>query len=320
MSASVVQAIQETLDTYCVEEEQASALRHALSQPGFALHPDAPYRAANLTLACFQAVSPRLNRAAVLGAAAVELHMEAAYLYDDVADEGAGDPDRFSPAEKLALAIALQSCGSAAATEAAALTGSAHAHRAVVRFHQHFIGACAGQFLDATYDRHPDVALEDAIRMTQLKSGSLGRFAAEFGASLGISESNAIRLCGDVGFNLFTYAQLVDDLKDAFSADGQEDDFSRNKKTAPVVFFQKSSPRCSDNRQAVGCGLQGHRSHREAKEEYNNSGASTFGIITAEVFLNRAKEALRQMEGYSLDTTSLAQLVRSVESASRNVV
>ncbi len=52
--------------------------------------------------------------------------------------------------------------------------------------------------------------------MTSLKAGSLGRFAAGLGASMATDDPEIVDLCGDFGFNLFTYLQLVDDLRDAF--------------------------------------------------------------------------------------------------------
>ena len=47
----------------------------------------------------------------ILGAAGVEMQMEAAYMFDGVADGEEESRDELSPAEELALAITLLYCG-----------------------------------------------------------------------------------------------------------------------------------------------------------------------------------------------------------------
>ncbi len=61
--------------------------------------------------------------AAIQAAVAVELHMQAAYLFDNVADHDKGPSDDLSPAEELALAIGLLSCGQSDICEAAFAAG-----------------------------------------------------------------------------------------------------------------------------------------------------------------------------------------------------
>ncbi len=329
-------AIESLVERYCVEPEQRRATLELLRQPGFALQPG-PCRAGSLTLAGYLAIAPELTRAAVLGAAAVELHMEAAYLFDEVADEptlcvappasgvwgnGQGDPaptcdGRVSASEKLAAAIGLMSCGAAAGMEAAFAAGlSSGALAALTGFHANSISACAGQYLDARFEKLAGVSTDDALRMTRLKSGSLGRFAAEFGASLGKASPEAVKLCGDFGFNLLTCAQLVDDVKDACPYDGGDGDLFQGKKTAPIAFFLGSMepPQAISSVDAARWQLPEERA--QMREQYQVSGASAFGMILAEVFLNRARSLLQEMKGRGLEVQALESIYDTVATAS----
>ena len=84
------------------------------------------------------------------------------------------------------------------------------------------------------------VTASDALGMTALKAGGLGELAAVFGASLATDDTETVRLFGELGFNLFTYAQLVDDLRDAFPSQGSSSDWEQGKKTLPLLFFRNS--------------------------------------------------------------------------------
>src|SRR2546422_5926211 len=88
-----------------------------LRRPGYAFHPDGLCRAGVLALHVHEAVDRvPVDRGALLAAAAVEIQMEAAFVFDDVADAAPGG----TRGEDLGLAIALLTAGVAAATEAAA--------------------------------------------------------------------------------------------------------------------------------------------------------------------------------------------------------
>jgi hypothetical protein len=76
----------------------------ALDRQGFALHAQSTCRAGVLTIEVCRVISGPPT-AAVQAAVAVELHMQAAYMFDNVADRDKGPSDDISPAEELALAI-----------------------------------------------------------------------------------------------------------------------------------------------------------------------------------------------------------------------
>src|SRR5262245_43448926 len=93
-----------------------SVLVDLLSRPGYVLHPEGACRAGALALEVNAAVTAEpCGSGALLGAAAVELQMEAAYIFDEVADSAPYD----ERSEHLALAIALLTAGFAAAVDAA---------------------------------------------------------------------------------------------------------------------------------------------------------------------------------------------------------
>lgn len=235
--------IRNSIDSYIDEPNCRRAMLRALSRPGFVLHQESKCRAGVLTLNAYRAAGGSADVIGVQAAAAVELQMNAAYMFDNVADDECASEDGLSVAEELALAIAALSCGSAAACHTAQEAGAKKsALDRLVEFHGNFIGACGGQFLDAYMEKRDVSTTEEALNMTFRKSGSLGRFAATFGAGIATDDQLILGLLGEFGFNLFTYLQLIDDLRDACPADGLMRDLMQGKKTVPLVFFLLQLP------------------------------------------------------------------------------
>src|SRR6266705_853390 len=101
------QQIQEVIATRVSSAIREDLLK-LLRRPGYALHAEGACRAGRLALDVHEAVAGEpLPRAALLAAAAVELQMEASYVFDEVADM-APDGKR---SEDLALATALHTAG-----------------------------------------------------------------------------------------------------------------------------------------------------------------------------------------------------------------
>src|SRR5438093_5795961 len=206
-------------------------LMKVLGRPGYAFHPDGLCRAGTLALNVHEAVTrDPMGRTALLAAAAVELQMEAMYVFDDVAD---GDSP-VACGDDLALAIALLMAGAAAAVEAAADSPGRSA--ALDHFCKAYSEACAGQFLDAALQGRGGATLEEALRMTCLKAGGLGKFATGFADRVAGADGEGVVLFERFGDHTFTLAQLVDDLRDA-CAPGRDSDLAQRKATLPVVFY-----------------------------------------------------------------------------------
>ena len=119
---------------------------------------------------------------------------------------------------------------------------------------------------------------------------------------------------GEFGFNLFTYLQLIDDLRDACPAEGRPRDLEQHKKTVPLVLLYnvvESAP------ETPAGGTIPTRMQKPTPEEllrrYREYGVDVYCAVLAEAVLNRAKHNLADLKG-RLDTVeNLEQFVRSVE-------
>jgi geranylgeranyl pyrophosphate synthase len=295
----------------------------ALARPGFVLYPQAPCRAGILSLEVYRTIAGPPGAAAIQAAVAVELHMQAAYMFDNVADRDKGPSDDLSPAEELALAIGLLSCGQAATVEAAYtadLNGSGL--RSLLQWSRNCASSCcAGQFLDAYLEKRPLATTEEALKMTSLKAGSLGRFATGLGARVATEDPEIVSLCGEFGFNLFTYLQLIDDLRDACPAPDLQRDLMRHKKTLPLVFFHNS---LVERNPGVVCSIippeAWGKTGANICQEFEASGARIFAAIAAEAFLNRAKSNLAGIKSRLETVGNLEHFVSSFEITPREVV
>lgn len=285
---------------------------YALRRPGYCLHSEAACRSGSIALGAYRAIRSDVTEAAFKGAAAVELEAEAAFMFDAVAD-GQTDPGGLDPAEELALAIALLNCGAAVACEAVQLAGSdCCGPEALLLVHSSYALAAAGQFLDARLPKQDVVTTDEALRMTFLKGGSLGRLAAGFGAALATTNRQLVVLFSEFGLNLFTYLQLVDDLRDACPAEGTLLDLSQRKKTVPLVFWYNSLPP-AQSLPSSGIIPQRYSPGPEFREQFRVSGAELFGAIVAETYLNKAKENLAALKALRCRVDGLEHLVHSVE-------
>ena len=313
--------IRKTLDLYCAEPTHREAMLRALARPGFALHPQAPCRAGLLTLQVCHAICGSPSLAAWKAAAAVELQMEAAFMFDHVADLEIDARYDLSAAEELALAIAVLSCGAAAACQAAHQAGrNGSGLPSLLQFHRDYISGCAGQLLDGSLEKLRVATTDEALAMTSLKSGSLGRFAAAFGASMATDDPETVRSFGEFGFDLLTYLQLIDDLRDACPVDGKPGDLMQHKKTVPLVFFydylsQRYPERGSalDIVDGIMVALSPERAVLEIRREFEASGAGLFGAIVAETFLNRAKSHLERLKLQVANVEPLEQFIGLLE-------
>ncbi len=287
------QAIRQTVEAHCSETDFRESIVNALSRPGYALHLEGPCRAGGLTLEVYRAIRRTPDEVALQGAAAVELYMQAAYMFDAVADGETRLKSGTPAGEELAMAIALMACGSAAAAEAVCGGGDL---APFLRFQANCVASCAGQSLDASFERRGSVSTDEALRMTCLKAGSLGRLAAGFGAGLATRDREAVSLFEDFGFNLMTYLQLMDDLRDACPSGAPRSDLERGKKTVPLAFFL-SSPATEQTVAPDGImrAQEWAQSGTEVRQRFEASGAGIFTALVAETFLNRAKKDLADL-------------------------
>lgn len=288
-----------------------AAVLELLNQRGYALHDDTPCRAGVLSLESYRAVRGTVDDLALTAAAAVELHMDAAYALDDVSDSA-------GPAEPQALAVSLQllACGYTLACEAALAAGTGgEGFAPLLRFHRNWATACDGFFLDAHSKRRDSWTLEEALDMTVRKSGALGRFAAAFGAGVAADKPDLVERLGDLGECLFTYRQLVDDLRDACAPTFETSDLCQGKRTLPLVYFYNYLGALDGDASATLDPFAAEIGHA-----YARSGASIYGAIVAETFLNRAKASLADLQADDLAVQNIERLVATIEAGSCDAV
>ncbi|MBN2098699.1 MAG: polyprenyl synthetase family protein [Dehalococcoidia bacterium] len=323
-TVAILQAeIRKIIGSYCEDSTFRGAVMRALADPGFALHSDAHCRAGILTLEVFRVVSGSPSAVAVKAAVAVELHMQAAYLFDSVADRDKASSSGLGAAEELAIAIGLMSYGQSAVCEAASAAGRrGYELQSLLRWTADCASqCCTGQFLDAYLEKRPEATVEEALKMTSLKAGSLGRFAAGLGASIATEDYELVRLSSEFGFNLFTYLQLLDDLRDALEVQDLPGDLMRHKKTLPTVFLRNS---LTEGNSMVACSIIPSEPCTGTKaiacQGFEPSWPRFFGAIVAEAFLNRAKGNLADIKKRLGTVGNLEHFVRSFEITPQEVV
>ena len=210
------------------------------------------------------------------------------------------------------MAISLLATGIAAVHQAAQHSYSIGSKLSLVgRYVSEFNAACAGQFLDAHLVGVESCDSNQALQMTSLKAGGLGKSSAIVGASLAGATPNIVDLFGEFGFNLFTYLQLIDDLRDACPPDNLNCDLVQNKQTVPLVFFYNSLDLGNEGlKTAVSAKAE---DLTKAHTEYLRSGAHLFGATVAEVYLNRARRNLEELTESLGAVEELEHLVGSLE-------
>lgn len=306
---------------YCQHEEIREALTKVLSRPGFALHPESPCRPGMFAFTICHSIRADNAEANFLAAAAAELYVEAGFLFDHVADEELDPEHGNTPAEELALAIAVMNVGAATACAAARASGlAADPYGRLEHFFTDMVTACTGQYLDAYMERRDSVSTDDAHRMTALKGGGYGRQVAALAASVATEDPELIDLFGNLGFELLTYMQLVDDVNDASPGNAEANDFLRFKKTVPLSFFYGS---IDSQLLPRNDGIIEHHSEfddESLRTQYLQSGASEFGTVVAEAHLNRAKEILTKLEEQLGPLVDLKRHVATLESSPQEIL
>jgi geranylgeranyl pyrophosphate synthase len=142
--------------------------------------------------------------------------------------------------------------------------------------------------------------------MTRLKSGSLGTFAAGFAARVAGAGPEALEHFERLGFNLFTFLQLVDDQRDAIHP-GAGSDLARSKATLPVVFYARQAPSGAASR-------DGGTLWQQTRQAYLASGASVYAALLALGYLGRARDTLRRIADLGYAITPLAALLERLSS------
>jgi geranylgeranyl pyrophosphate synthase len=176
-------------------------------------------------------------RAAIWPAAAGELLMAAADLFDDVADADPGPPGVDNPGVVLTAAAGLLSLASVAVVRvvndgASAQTGLALAELLGAEFAR----AANGQATNLVSGQQRFDALT-AYRQAAAKSGPLGSLIARLGAQTGTDDRRIVDMLGEFGRRLAVHSQLVNDARDAApDAPRHKADVRAGTQTVPLAF------------------------------------------------------------------------------------
>ena len=278
------------------------------------MHPDAQCRSGHLALTVYHSISGEVDRTALLAAAAVELCLEASFLFDDIADGDLDSALALSPTEEMALAIALLNTGIATAGDAVEQAGPNQASSGALQgLLRHCISSSAGLYQDGRLVRRNTVTTEAAMEMTERKSGSCGRLAASFGAAIATQDQGVVRLFGDFGSNLYTHLQLVDDIRDAYPKNGIPEDIVQQKKTVPLTYIQSSMDSGgTSNSDGIMTTLQ-ELGVQDYRRSYEDTGAGVFSAVVAEAYLNRARSNLTDLSHRLRTVENLAYIVETIE-------
>jgi geranylgeranyl pyrophosphate synthase len=289
--------VRKTVEEYCEDRAHRDAVVAALTRRGLALNGEAPCRTGILALEVYRSIRDELESAAWYAAAAVELYMEAGFLFDHIADDELNPDVAGSPAEEMVIAISVMNCGIAAAHESVRLAPSASSgSRALRHLVLNCLTACAGQLQDARLAAREEVTTQDSQEMTELKAGGCGRFSTAFAAAIATADDGLIERFGDFGYNLAVYSQLVDDLRDALPDGRTPNDLIQGKKTVPLVYLRNSMSR--EEVESLGGIIAAEPSARiegELGKQLDSTGTKVFGEVVAEAYLNAAREALRHL-------------------------
>ena len=176
-------------------------------------------------------------RASIWPAAAAELMMAAADLFDDVADADPGAPASDSPGVVLTAAAGLLSLASVAVVRVVNDGASAQTALALTELlGSEFARAANGQATNLVPSDQPIDALT-AYRQAAAKSGPLGSLIARLGAQTGTDDRRIVDVLGEFGRRLAVHSQLVNDARDAApDAPRHKADVRAGAHTVPLAF------------------------------------------------------------------------------------
>ena len=118
------------------------------------------------------------------------------------------------------------------------------------------LALCEGQFLDITFERQPDVTVEQYLEMIGKKTAALIGASVEAGAILATDDEATREAYRRFGWSLGLAFQMADDVKGAFwsSADSgkpEAGDVRKRKKTMPIVWAMQNAPKADAARLRV---------------------------------------------------------------------
>ena len=282
--------------------------RHVL----FGEHPVALAALPSLT---FRAAGGALSEDAAQAGAAMEFLLAAADVLDDLQDDTPppeADDDEDERAQWVRETEILTSLLLLGEQSALSLfeTGlqPGRVALAVSLFNSFKLKAFSGQYMDAHTVIDPSSHPEMSLEITSGKSGSLGRCAGEFGATLATDDPAIVKMAGRFGERLAIARQFHDDVANLWPMGGKLDDLLQRKNTLPLTFSMAMNEMADGNDESTLQSFMDCAAAREsagdaevltARDEVFNLGGAHFAMLQAIVHMVKARSIADEFERMS---------------------
>jgi geranylgeranyl diphosphate synthase, type I len=187
-------------------------------------------------------------RAALPGAAAVELGHNFSLVHDDIEDADRERRHRPTLWAIWGIPLAINAGDALFALSRLALyrlLEDGFSERRVLSlmrvYDETCLALCEGQFLDITFERRSDVTVEEYLEMIGKKTAALVGASVQAGAILATDDEATVEAYRHFGYHLGLAFQMADDVKGSFwssaeSGKPEAGDIRKRKKTLPLVW------------------------------------------------------------------------------------
>ena len=282
-------------------------------------------------------------RAALPGAAAVELGHNFSLVHDDIEDADTERRHRPTLWAIWGVPLAINAGDALFALSRLALYRlldgfSERRVLALMRvYDETCLALCEGQYLDISFERRADVTVDAYLEMIGKKTAALVGASVQAGAILATDDAEVVEAYRRFGYNLGMAFQMADDVKGSFwtsSASGKPEagDIRKRKKTLPLVWALEHGADASRARltELYGDGIRATDGRgptprpaepmtddavAEVLEILERSGAREHALAEARRYRDRALRDLELLPCLLDGKRELAALVRSVIAA-----
>ena len=187
-------------------------------------------------------------RAALPGAAAVELGHNFSLVHDDIEDADRERRHRPTLWAIWGVPLAINAGDALFALSRLALyrlLADGFSERRVLAlmrvYDETCLALCEGQFLDISFERRTDITVEEYLEMIGRKTAALVGASVQAGAILATDDAGTVEAYRHFGYHLGLAFQMADDVKGSFwtsAASGKPEagDIRKRKKTLPLVW------------------------------------------------------------------------------------
>ena len=269
------------------------------------------------------------HRAALPGAAAVELGHNFSLVHDDIEDADAERRHRPTLWAIWGVPLAINAGDALFALSRLALyraldAGTVSEHRMLElmrMYDQTCLALCEGQFLDISFERRTDVTVDEYLEMIGRKTAALLAASLQAGAILANDDPATAEAFRSFGYHIGLAFQMADDVKGSFwtsaeSGKPEAGDIRKRKKTLPLVWALEHAAEADTLRlrEIYGAEATGPMPADEVDEVLailDRSGARE----VAQAEARRYKEmALAELDGLPIPDDPRAELRALVES------